>query len=301
MSGAGVRPQRIASLVPSATEIVYALGLDDALVAVTFECNYPGDPRQGRAIVVGGLDTAGLDSAGIDAVVRERTAAGQLLYTLDRDRFARCDPDLVLTQDLCRICALPAGQLDQAMAELGCRAEVVVLDPQDLRAVLDSIIEVGAATSTRTRAEELVADLEARMDAVAARVAGRPRPRVLVLEWPDPPFVAGHWVPELVERAGGEAVLGRPGQRSVPVELSQVRTCQADIVVVASCGFGVDASAEHAQAVAAHVDPRAQVWALDADGLVVRPGPRLVDGIEVLAGIFHGVAVPDATQARRVR
>jgi iron complex transport system substrate-binding protein len=292
---------RIVSLIPSATEIAFALGLGDQVVGVTFECNHPGDPRVGRAVVVGGLDTHGLDSVAIDALVRERVAAGELLYTLDEGAFSGLDPDLVLTQDLCRVCALPSGQVDEAMARLGCTADVVTLDPHTLDEVLGTIENVGRATGRDAAAADLVAGLRARVAAVVAAVAGAPRPRVFVLEWPDPPFVAGHWVPELVAVAGGDPVLSRPGERSVPTTWDEIAAASPEVVIVSSCGFDVDGSTRHAVEVLDRLPTGCAVWALDADGLMVRPGPRLVDGVEVLAALLHGTGPVDARAARRVR
>ena len=296
---------RVVSLLPSATEIAIGLGLAERLVGVTFECDFPPDPRVGRSVVVGGLDTHGLDAGAIDALVRQKVAAGDDLYTLDVDAFRELDPTVVLTQDLCRVCALPSGQVDQAMAQLGCHARVVTMDPHSLADILATILAVGDATGTVHRAEEMVKGLRARLTAVAERVAGRPRPRVFVLEWPDPPFVAGHWVPELVQAAGGDAVLARPGERSVPTTWDEVARIDPDVVVVSSCGFDAQGSAAHAADVLDRLPATAQVWAIDANGLMVRPGPRVVDGVETLAAMFHPMLRAGAdlspTSAVRVR
>ncbi len=294
---------RVVSLLPSATEIAIGLGLAEQLVGVTFECDFPPDPRVGRSVVVGGLDTHGLDAGAIDALVRQKVAAGDDLYTLDVDAFRELDPTVVLTQDLCRVCALPSGQVDQAMAQLGCHARVLTMDPHSLADILATILAVGDATGTVHRAEEMVKGLRARLTAVAERVAGRPRPRVFVLEWPDPPFVAGHWVPELVQAAGGDAVLARPGERSVPTTWDEVARIDPDVVVVSSCGFDAQGSAAHAADVLDRLPATAQVWAIDANGLMVRPGPRVVDGVETLAAIFHPMLPADLnpTSAVRVR
>jgi len=292
---------RIVSLIPSATEIAFALGLEGDVVGVTFECDFPPDPRVGRSVVVGGLDTHGLDPVAIDALVRERLAAGDDLYVLDVDQFRDLAPDVVLTQDLCRVCALPSGRVDEAMTQLGCSADVVTLDPHSLTDVFDTITAVGAATGTTARADDLVAGLRDRLAQLADAVDGRHRPRVFVLEWPDPPFVAGHWVPEVVEAAGGEAVLARPGERSVPTTWEAIAEVDPDVVVVSSCGFDVDGSAAHATEVLDRLPARAEVWAIDANGLMVRPGPRLVDGAETLAAVLHGVGDVDPRRARLVR
>jgi iron complex transport system substrate-binding protein len=292
---------RIVSLIPSATEIAFALGVGDQVVGVTFECDFPPDPRVGRAVVVGGLDTHGLDAVAIDELVREKIAAGDLLYTLDDELFRGLDPEVVLTQDLCRVCALPSGQVDEAIERLGCSATVVTLDPHTVDQLLATIVDVGDATGSTAAAEELVGSLRARLDAVADRVEPLARRRVFVLEWPDPPFVAGHWVPELVELAGGEAVLARAGERSVPTTWDAIGEAAPDVVVVSSCGFDVLGSAQHAAEVLDRLPAGCEVWAIDANGLMVRPGPRIVDGVETLAALLHGIAPVDPTRAVRIR
>ena len=291
----------IASLIPSATEIVLALGLGDRLVGVTFECDYPPDPRVGREVLVGGLDTHGLDAAQIDALVRGRIATGELLYMLDAERFRRVDPAVVLTQDLCRVCALPSGDVESAMQSIGCTANVLTLDPHTIAEVLDTIRAVGDACGVQDRAEALVSSLEGRIAAVRESVRGCPRRRVFVLEWPDPPFVAGHWVPELVQIAGGDAVLAAPGGRSVTTTWEAIAASAPDVVIVASCGFDLDGAAVHARELLDRMPGAAEVWAIDANGLVVRPGPRLVDGIETLAALLHGVGPLNPTAAVRIR
>lgn len=295
---------RIVSLLPSATEIVYALGLGDQLVGVTFECDEPALARVEKAVVVGGRDTSGMPPGEIDAYVREQMAAGADLYTLHAEALAGLDPELILTQDLCRVCALPTGQVSEALDYLGCHADVVSLDPHTLEEVLESILEVGRRADVEAEAMRLVAVLQQRLSAVAAAVAGRSRPRVAIVEWVDPPFTAGHWVPDLVWAAGGEPVAARPGAKSVQTSWAEVTQARPDVVVVSPCGFHLDGAAEQAQLVLEHLPPGPTgpaVWAIDADGLVVRPGPRLVDGVEALAAILHPGAVPPSTAIRLVR
>jgi iron complex transport system substrate-binding protein len=294
---------RIVSLLPSATEILFALGLGDEVVGVTFECDFPPEARTKRIVSTSALP-AGLSPAEIDVAVKERIAAGEDLYRLDRDAFADLDPTLVVTQDLCAVCAVDVTEVDDALAFLGCRAEVLTLDPMTLEEVLESVRTVGSATGTADRAEDIVAACRARLAAVASAVHGVPRRRALVLEWTDPAFTAGHWVPDLVTAAGGEALLGRPGGRSVGVDWGTVATCSADVVIVAPCGFRLNGSVALAeQTVAAGVLPSdAEVWAVDADAFVVRPGPRVIDGVETFASILHSDRCdpPAATAARRV-
>jgi iron complex transport system substrate-binding protein len=293
------------SLLPSATEIVYALGLDDQLVGVTFECDEPARARQDKTVVIGGRDTSGMTPGAIDAYVRGQLAAGQDLYTLRADALAALAPELILTQDLCRVCALPAGQVTDALDYLGCTAEVVSLDPHRLDDVLATILTIGRHAGAPQRAEDLVAALRRRLAAVAERVSGQVaaghRPAVAVVEWVDPPFTAGHWVPDLVTAAGGRTVAARPGAPSVQTSWDQIAAAQPEVVVVAPCGFHLDGAAAHAE-LAARQLPGLPVWAIDADGIVVRPGPRLVDGVEALAAILHpgpGAAVP-AGRTRRI-
>jgi iron complex transport system substrate-binding protein len=278
---------RIVSLLPSATEIVYALGLGEDLVGVTFECDEPARARRDKAVVVGGRDTSGMAPGDIDRYVREQMAAGEDLYTLHAEALAGLDPELILTQDLCRVCALPTDHVEEALDYLGCRADVVSLDPHSLEDVLDTIVDVGRRTGAGERAESLVGDLRQRLAVVAAAVAGRPRPRVAVVEWVDPPFTAGHWVPDLVRAAGGDPVAARPGAKSVPTSWAEIAEARPDVVVVSPCGFHLDGAAEQAAVAVDRLPPGAAVWAIDADGLVVRPGPRLVDGVEALASILH--------------
>ena len=282
---------RLVSLLPSATEIVYALGLGDDLVGVTFECDEPPAARAEKQVVVGGRDTSGMTPADIDRYVRDQLASGEDLYTLHADALARLRPDLILTQDLCRVCALPSGHVSEALDYLGCSADVLSLDPYTLEDVLDTILTVGERTGAAERAERLVASLRGRLADVAARVAGRPRPRVAVVEWVDPPFAAGHWIPDLVTAAGGEPVAARPGRRSEPLTWPEIAAAEPDLVIVAPCGYHLAGAVAQAAAVTAAL-PGVPVWAIDADSLVVRPGPRLIDGVEAIAAIVHPGAVP---------
>ena len=284
---------RIVSLLPSATEILFAIGAGDAVRGVTFECDYPDEARL-RTIVSSTQLGDGLTPAQIDAEVKARLAAGEDLYTLDEGALSDLDPDLVVTQDLCAVCAVDSADVDAALDHLGCRAEVLTLDPMTLAQVLDSIGAVGRATGCEQAAADLVAGLRGRLDAVAAAVAGRHRPGVAVLEWTDPPYSSGHWVPDMVEAAGGRSLLGRAGARSSQVRWDDVAALGADLIVVAPCGFHLAGAAAMAEAVVAEgrLPAGVPVWAVDADAAFVRPGPRLVDGVEALAALIHPGAVP---------
>ncbi len=277
---------RLVSLLPSATEIVYALGLGDQLVGVTFECDEPAAARAEKTVVVGGLDTRGMTPREIDDYVHGQLAAEGNLYTLHERALAGLRPDLILTQDLCAVCALPSGQVEAALDYLDCQARVLTLDPRTLDEVLDSILTVGQVTGVPGRADRLVAGLRARLAAVTARVTSQPRPKVAVIEWVDPPFTAGHWVPDLVTAAGGTPVAGRPGEPSVVARWPEIAAAAPDLVVVAPCGYHLDDAAEQAR-IAVQELPGLPVWAIDADGIIVRPGPRLVAGVEALAAMLH--------------
>ncbi|HEX9552183.1 MAG TPA: ABC transporter substrate-binding protein [Streptosporangiaceae bacterium] len=291
---------RLVSLLPSATEIVYALGLGDELVGVTFECDEPPAARTDKTVVVGGRDTRGMSPGEIDSYVRSQLAAGNDLYTLHARALAALRPDVILTQDLCRVCALPSGQINAALDYLGCQAGVVSLDPHTLDDVLDSVLAVGDRAGVPDRAARLVAGLRSRLDQIAARVAGRSRPRVAVIEWTDPPYTAGHWIPDLVVAAGGKPVAARPGGQSVPTTWASIAASEPDVLIVAPCGYHLAGAAEQAQAVAAAM-PGLPIWAIDADGIIVRPGPRLIDGAEAIASILHPDAVPAAPPGRVAR
>lgn len=295
-------PERIVSLLPSATEILFALDVGDRVVGVTFECDHPAEARQRRIVSTTSIP-AGLEPAAIDALVKEHTAAGVDLYHLERDALRELDPDLVLTQDLCAVCAIDVDEVDDAMTHLGCRAEVVTLDPMTLDEVLGSIHTVGAAVGATERAAELVGALRARLHRLAARLDGTETVPTLVLEWTDPAFTAGHWVPDLIVAAGGTAVLGAPGRRSCGIEWAAIREAVADVVLIAPCGFGLDGAAQLGERLLEgdRLPADSAVWAIDADALVVRPGPRLVDGVEVIAGILHPDRVDAPTRPLAIR
>jgi iron complex transport system substrate-binding protein len=293
---------KIVSLLPSTTEILFAIGAGDDVVGVTFECDYPPEALT-RRIVSNTTLPHGLSPAEIDAVVKERVAAGADLYSLDEGALRDLDADLVVTQDLCAVCAVAVANVDEALTHLGCRAEVRTIDPMTLDEVIASITTLGDATGRSAHAGTLVASLRARLDAVRAATAGRAARRVAVLEWTDPLFCAGHWVPDLVSAAGGTVALGAAGARSHQITMDEVHAAAPDIVVVAPCGYRLDgATALAKELLATGALPDAEVWAVDADALFVRPGPRVVDGVETLAAIIHpGVFAMPADAAVRLQ
>lgn len=299
---------RIVSLLPSTTEIVFQLGLAEQLLGVTFECNFPPEARLGREIVVGGIDTHHLTPLEIDELVRAKVAAGEDLYSLDEAALQRCDPDLILSQDLCRVCAVSSGNVDEAVAKLQCHAEVLQIDPQTIDEVIQSVQTVADAAGVPERGAELVGDLRRRLrvlrERVDAAVGDAARPTVFVLEWIDPPFVGGHWVPDIVTAAGAVPLLGMPGERSVPATWEAIAAADPDHVVVSPCGYSLDGAVQQALDVLPRLPLRAAVWAVDADAVMVRPGPRVVDGAEAVATALFGSDVTglDAdTVIRRVR
>jgi iron complex transport system substrate-binding protein len=279
---------RIVSLLPSTTEILFGIGAGPEVVGVTFECDTPAEARTRRIVSTSELP-AGLTPREIDDAVRAAVARGEDLYRLDAGALAELDADLVVTQDLCQVCAIDVATVDEALAHLGCSADVMTVDPHTLGEVLDAVVALGDRTGRREAADRLVASLRTRLDDVARAVHGRPRPRVVVLEWTDPPYAPGHWIPEMVARAGGEPVLGAAGERSFAVDWQQVRDAEPDVVVCAPCGYGVEQAAALGRAVLDQL-PDVPVWAVDADAAFVRPGPRLVDGVEALAGLLHPTA-----------
>lgn len=282
---------RIVSLLPSTTEILFALGAGDDVVGVTFECDHPAEARS-RTIVSTSAMPAGLEPAAIDAYVATAIARGEDLYHLDEGALAGLDADLVVTQDLCAVCAVDVSVVDDALSHLGCTAEVLTIDPHTLEEVFASVETLGAATGRTDEARALVSAQRARLAAVAERVAGRPRPRVMLLEWTEPPFAPGHWIPEMVALAGGEPVLGTAGEKSRRVTWPEVRAARPEVIVVAPCGYdraGAQALADGLRPTLAAADlGDVPVHAVDANASWARPGTRLVDGVEELAGLLHG-------------
>jgi iron complex transport system substrate-binding protein len=284
---------RIASLVPSATEMLFALGLGDSVVAVTHECDYPDEARLLPQLTKTVLPS-GLEAAEIDAAVKETVGEGRALYELDESRLAEVEPDLIVTQAVCAVCAVSYEDVVEVAARLPSKPRVVQQDPSTLRETLEDVVHLGQATGIEDAAHELRGELEGRLAAVGAAVAGAPQPRVIALEWLDPPYVGGHWVPEMISIAGGDDVAGPPGLKSPEVWWGELAGLNPDVVIAMPCGWYVeDARAQtlaHWERVSALGAGR--VFAVDAASTFSRPGPRLVDGVELLGHLFHPDLVP---------
>lgn len=292
---------RIVSLLPSTTEIICDLGLAPQLLGVTVECNWPEGVRVGREIVVDTFTNPLMSPSEIDAIVRERVASGLDLYTLNDAALARCEPDLILSQDLCRVCAVASGDVEAAVERLACSAVVLQIDPQNLMQVIESINTIAVAAGVAERGEKIVASLHDRLAYVADRVSDKPRRRVFVLEWIDPPFGAGHWVPDIIVAAGGQPVVARPGEKSVGTSWADIEAASPDVVIVAPCGYGLEAAATQAQSIQHLLPPTCEIWAIDADAVMVRPGARLVDGVEAIAALLHNISDIPVHLLRQVR
>jgi iron complex transport system substrate-binding protein len=284
---------RIASLVPSATESLFALGLGDQVVAVTHECDFPAEalrlPRLTRSVI-----PEGLEPQEIDTMVREVTGYGEPLYELDEQQLADVAPDLIVTQALCAVCAVSYDDVRAVAGRLPSKPDVISLDPSSLSEVLDDLVRVADATGIRERGEQLQAELQARLARVREAVARERRPRVVTLEWLAPPYAGGHWVPGMVETAGGRSVAGEPRRDSRPVTWQELAAARPDVAVVMPCGLYADEAARQA------LDHRDElealgaesIYAVDAASSFSRPGPRLIAGVALLGHLLHPERVP---------
>jgi iron complex transport system substrate-binding protein len=273
--------------VPSSTEMLFALGLGDSVVAVTHECDYPpaaeGLPHLTRSVI-----PEGLDAAEIDRAVRERTGRGEALYELDVEVLHELGVDLIVTQAVCEVCAVSFDDVRAVAEELPTHPHVISLDPSTLGEVLADVPRLAEAAGAPEAGTAFADEAGARIDAVRDAVAGESRPRVAALEWLDPVYVGGHWVPQMVELAGGEDVLGMAGERSRVVEWAEVDAAEPELVVSMPCGYYAERAAQEAMAHRERLAPLgARVVAVDAAAYFSRPGPRLVDGIELLGHLLH--------------
>jgi iron complex transport system substrate-binding protein len=280
--------------------MLFALGLGDRVAAVTHECDYPPGveqlPHLTRSVV-----PENLDAAEIDAAVRERTSRGEALYELDADTLAELDVDLIVTQAVCEVCAVSFDDVRAVAEQLPTQPEVISLDPSTLGEVLADIPRLAEAAGVREEGERLAAELGERLEAVERAVEGAPRPRVAALEWLDPVFVGGHWVPQMIELAGGEDVLGMPGEKSRTADWSEVEATAPEVVVSMPCGFYAEQAAAETVRWRRHLDLLgARVIAVDAAAYFSRPGPRLVDGVELLGHLLHPELVPAPPSRRSI-
>jgi iron complex transport system substrate-binding protein len=291
-----VTGQRIVSLLPSATEIAFALGVGDRLVGVSHECDHPPEAARLPALVRSVLPLARMTPAEIDAAVTARLREGRSLYEIDEELLARLAPDLVLTQDLCQVCAPSGSELAQALSRLPREPDVICMTPRDLAGVRANVEDLARATGTEAAAARLLQDWRARMERVAAQGAALARrPRVFFMEWLDPIYCAGHWVPEMIRLAGGDDGLGREGAESVRVDWEEVVAFAPEVLILAPCGFSLEPAVAQAHLVASRPHVRDlpavrdnRVYAVDANSYFARPGPRLVDGAELLSHLLAG-------------
>lgn len=293
---------RIASLLPSATEIVCSLGMEEELVAVTHECDYPESVRA-KPVLTRSVLSASSSSGDVDRHIRELVHQGSSIYALDAELLSTLRPDLILTQELCEVCAVSYPIVERAARRLGSSPQLVSLEPESLEDVFQNILVVGRLVGRIEIAEHLCESLRQRVAAIRERVAGRPRRTVVCLEWVDPPFNCGHWTPELVAMAGGNELLGVARQPAYPLDWQQVIDAEPEVVVVMACGFSLDRSLHEVEAARAAFDAlRAATWVVDGNAYFSRPGPRLVDSVELMAGILHPgvVAPPPPATARRL-
>ncbi len=292
---------RIASLVPSATEMLFALGLGDSVAGVTHECDYPAGaeqlPHLTRSVIPPGLDPGEIDRA-----VRERTGNGEALYELDEDTLDELDVDLIVTQAVCEVCAVSFDEVRAVAERLPTKPEVISLDPTTLGEVLADVPRLAQAAGVAEAGDQLVADLGERLEAVELAVEDAARPRVAALEWLDPIYVGGHWVPQMIELAGGEDALGQPGEKSRTAEWSEVEAMAPEVVISMPCGYYAEEAAAETMRWRRHlalVGPRV-VYAVDAAAYFSRPGPRLVDGVELLGHLLHPELVPAPPTRRSI-
>ena len=279
---------RICSLLPSATEIVAALGQADRLVGVSEECDWPPEVRGLPVVTASRISSGELGSLEIDRAVREAVAGGRSLYAIDEELVDALEPDLILTQDLCEVCAVSSAEVGRLCS---VDAEVVTLDPRTIGEIEDSVVRLAERLSVPERGAAVAADMRAKIDRVHAAVAGLPRRRIFVSEWLEPPFAAGHWVPEMVELAGGEEVLGRAGEASFSTVWDAVLAEEPELVVLAPCGFDAARAAREARDALPPLPCR--VVAVDANAYFSRPAPRVADGVAQLGFLLHPEAVPD--------
>jgi len=287
---------RIVSFLPAGTEMVHALGAGNELVGRSHECDYPSSVTKLPIVSRPTLDLDGASPDAIDRAVAERMDSGDTLYRIDEVLLRDLKPDVILTQNLCRVCAPSGDELTRAVRKFDLRPEVLFLTPRNVAEIVDNILAVGRAIGRTDEAESLVRDHEERLAKVRAAVAGAPTRRVVFLEWTEPLFCGGHWVPEMISLAGGNDPLGRPGEDSVRMTWNDVARAEPEMIIVSPCGYRLERAVDLARELPRISD--AAVYAVDANAYFARPGPRVVEGVELLAHLFHPDLVPWSHEER---
>lgn len=286
---------RICSFLPSTTEIVYELGLGDNLVGVTHECNYPTEVKEKKTVIMSFLDHKKLSSREIDDLVTKNAIEGKSTYLVDKNALKEANPDIILTQKLCEVCAVSGNQVMESVEVLGHTPEIISLEPTTIYEIFDTITTIGEAIGTQEKAKEITDSLKARVEKIRSQLENeRDRPRAFCLEWLDPPFVGGHWVPEMVEIAGGENGLGKPGEPSFKTTWEDIVDFAPQMLFIMPCGFDIEKTIDELDVVTSKDEwfqlpctNKGEIYVVDANSYFSRPGPRIVDGLEILAKAIH--------------
>lgn len=281
---------RIVSFLPAGTEMIHALGAGNELVGRSHECDYPSSVTRLPVVSRPVLDLDDVSPAAIDLAIADRMGSGDTLYRIDEVLLRELKPDVILTQNLCRVCAPSGDELTRAVRKFQLQPEVLFLTPRNVAEIAENIVTVGRAIGRLAEAEALVRSNQERLSIVRAAVAKAPARRVVFLEWTEPLFCGGHWVPEMITLAGGNDPLGRPGEDSVRMDWDDVANAQPEMIIVSPCGYRLERAAELARQMPQISD--AAVYAVDANAYFARPGPRVVEGVELLAHLFHPKLVP---------
>ncbi len=290
---------RICSFLPSTTEIVYELGLGECLTGVTHECDYPPEAVDKKRVIMSFIKPEEMSSKEIDDLVSKNAQEGKSTYLVKKEALIEADPDIILTQELCEVCAVSGNQVQEAVQVLGRTPEIISLEPKTMAGILETINIIGEATGTQTRAAELTEQLGSRIEKIRSKLGNeRDRPRVFCLEWLDPPYVAGHWVPEMVETAGGECGIGKPGEPSFKVTWDEIVEFAPHMLFVMPCGYNIDKTFNEIDDASKNdgwfalpATNKGEIYLFDANSYFSRPGPRVVDGLEILAKIMHPEAM----------
>jgi iron complex transport system substrate-binding protein len=295
-----MKVRRIVSLLPAASEMVYALGIGDRLLGVTHECDFPADAKSKPIVSRPAIDLAGMTTEQIDATISARIARGESIYEIDEILLRDLEPDLIVTQNLCQVCAPSGDELSRALESLKTAPKVLFMSPNSIEDILRNVLDLSVATGREGIGNGLVAQWVSRLQNVRHAVRdAETRPRVFCAEWVDPIFSSGHWLPQMVEIAGGFDGLGRPGSDSRRVAWSEVIDLAPELIIVSPCGFHLNGASEQTRVLQSlpHWNElpavkNGRVYAVDADSYFARPGPRIIDGTELLAHLIHPQAVP---------